>query len=55
MLHENIAIFTWKGAKIEIEDHSQVVHDSRQIGMGPYNDSTKGPMRELVNLNHILE
>ena len=51
---ENLAIFTWKGATIEIEDHkpSSIIFDQR-------NNSSFGfmqnPMRELVNLNHILE
>jgi len=47
---ENLGIFTWKGAKIEVEDHKSVYVDQRgQFG------ETKNPMRELVNLNHILE
>ena len=33
---ENLAIFTWKGAKIEIEDHPNVFHDPRHRGMGDY-------------------
>lgn len=51
---QNIAIFTWKGAKIEIEVFPEfmsknIIQDQRSHG------EIKNPMRELVNLNHILE
>ena len=42
---QNVAIFTWRGAKIELE-----IENEREI----YTES-KNPMRELVNLNHILQ
>ena len=51
---QNLAIFTWKGATIEIEDHDHhIYHDHRSQHMGGYEQ--KSQMRELVNLNHILE
>lgn len=40
---QNLGIFTWKGAKIEIEDPNQIYKEQ------------KNPMRELVNLNHVLQ
>ena len=49
---ENLAIFTWKGAKIEIEDHEHVYHEPRPANpQGEW----KTQMRELVNINHVLE
>lgn len=46
---ENLAIFTWKGCKIEIEDHASAYLDQK----GMYGE-IKNPMRELVNINHIV-
>lgn len=49
---ENLAIFSWKGAKIEVEDPPNILHSTN--GYGSISDN-KSPMRELVNINHILE
>lgn len=51
---QNLAIFTWKGATIEIENHDHLYHEHRLQNPGGYGDQ-KSQMRELVNLNHILE
>lgn len=49
---ENLAIFTWKGAKIEVENpKNAMVFEDDSRGYGQLNTQ----MRELVNLNHILE
>lgn len=46
---QNISIFTWYGAKIEIEDHTNYYRPGQD-------DGQRGTqMRELVNLNYILE
>jgi hypothetical protein len=50
---DNISIFSWLGAKIEIEDHEENVFQERK--RQGYDAHPKNPMREMVNLNHILE
>ena len=50
---QNVTIFSWLEATIEIEDHTEYYQPKRKLGYETHN--LKNPMREMVNLNHILE